>query len=594
MAGMSAAQSFTTLVSFNVNNGSLPVGQLLQGADGNFYGTTSSGGANGAGTVFKMAQDGTLTTLHSFSYTDGAGPYAGLIQAADGNLYGTTSGGGPSSAGTIFKITTVGTLTVLHSFNVTDGQNPKAALIQTSNGNLYGTTSNTVFEVTAGGTFTTIVSGFPDGTDFQGLIQGSDGKFYGTSRTGGGHGEGSVFSLTPGGTLTTLHSFNITDGSFPICSLVQAADGNFYGTTSLGGDSSVGTVFRMSSDGTFTTLHSFSLAEGGEPYAGLIQATDGNFYGTALYGASVGGATSRGAVFKMASGGVLTILHSFNNADGISPMAGVIEGKDGNLYGTTNNAGPNQWGTVFELQTALPLPAPVIMLVQNAEGGGATIAPNTWVTLKGTNLAPAGDSRIWGTSDFVGGQMPVKLDGVSVSMNGESAYVYYISPTQINVLTPPDLVTGSVQVQVTTSIGTSAAFSAQAQSESPSFFIFGTGPYLAATHADGSLVGPATLYPGQSTPVAPGESIVVYANGFGPTSLSVVKGSSMQSGSLNPLPNVMIGGAPATVQFAGLISPGLYQFNIVVPASAPAGDNAITATYNGFSTQAGAFLTVHP
>ena len=234
------------------------------------------------------------------------------------------------------------------------------------------------------------------------------------------------------------------------------------------------------------------------------------------------------------------------------------------------------------------------MLVQNAEGGAPTIAPNTWVTIKGSNLAPAGDSRIWQASDFVGSQMPTDLDGVGVTMNGESVYVYYISPTQINVLTPPDLAPGPVKVRVTTNAGTGAALTVLAQQESPSFFIFGGGPYVAATHANGNLIGPATLYPGQSTPAQPGEAIVLYANGFGPTSVAVIKGSSVQSGNLSPLPAVTIGGTPATVQFAGLLSPGLYQFNVVVPVSVPSGDNAIMATYNGFSTQASLLLTVHP
>jgi uncharacterized protein (TIGR03437 family) len=228
--------------------------------------------------------------------------------------------------------------------------------------------------------------------------------------------------------------------------------------------------------------------------------------------------------------------------------AGLVEGADGNLYGTTPSGGVNGYGTVFVLGTTLTATGsssgsmPAITLVQNAEGGAATIAPNTWATLKGSNLAPAGDSRIWQTSDFVNTQMPTQLDGVAVTMNGENAFVYYISPTQINVLTPPDLATGTIQVQVTTGGGTSTAFTAQAQAESPSFFIFGGAPYVAATHAGGSLVGPTSLYPNQSTPAARGETIVLYANGFGPTTTAVVKGSETQSGSLNPLPVIAIGG----------------------------------------------------
>ena len=188
--------------------------------------------------------------------------------------------------------------------------------------------------------------------------------------------------------------------------------------------------------------------------------------------------------------------------------------------------------------------------------------------------------------------MPTQLDGVGVTLNGEKAFVYYISPTQINILTPPDLAAGMVQAQVMTNAGTSASFAAQAQTESPSFFIIGAGPYVVATHADGSLVGPASLYPGQTTPAQPGETIVLYANGFGTVSPSVVSGAETQSGSLNPLPAITIGGTAATVQFAGLISPGLFQFNVVVPASAASGDNALAAAYGGMTTQNDVLVTV--
>ena len=241
---------------------------------------------------------------------------------------------------------------------------------------------------------------------------------------------------------------------------------------------------------------------------------------------------------------------------------------------------------------ATPVLAPVITGVANAEGGSTTIAPNTWVSISGSALAPVGDSRIWQGSDFSNGQMPSKLDGVSVSMNGENAYVYYISPGQINVLTPLDLAPGLVQIAVTSSGITSDSFTAQGQATSPSFFIFGGGPYVVATHANGSLIGPVTLYPGQTTPAKPGEVIILYANGFGPVSPPVAAGSAVQVGNLPTLPTIQIGGSSAPVQFAGLASPGLYQFNVVVPPILADGDQPIVATYNGVSTQAGTLLTV--
>jgi uncharacterized protein (TIGR03437 family) len=169
--------------------------------------------------------------------------------------------------------------------------------------------------------------------------------------------------------------------------------------------------------------------------------------------------------------------------------------------------------------------------------------------------------------------------------------VYYISGTQVNILTPPDALTGSVQVQLTNVATSSPAVTVQAQQYSPSFFVF-DGSHVTGTHLDGSLLGPTTLYPGLSTPAKPGETVILYANGFGPTSMPIVSGSVAQSGSLPTLPVVRIGGSAATVQFAGLVSPGLYQFNVVVPAGAQDGDNPLTATYSGSSLQPGVLLAV--
>jgi len=237
---------------------------------------------------------------------------------------------------------------------------------------------------------------------------------------------------------------------------------------------------------------------------------------------------------------------------------------------------------------------PEISLAANAEGESPTIAPNTWVEIKGSDLAPGGDARIWQGSDLVNNQMPTQLDGVSVTVNGKPAYVYYISPTQINVLTPPDAMSGAVPVLVTNNGATSASLTAQAHATSPSFFVFNGGPYVAATHINGSLIGPATLYPGASTPATPGETIVLYANGFGPTSTAVTSGSVTQSGTLSPLPVITMGGVSATVAFAGLVALGEFQFNVVVPPNAANGDQTIKATYSGLSTQVGTLITVQP
>lgn len=228
----------------------------------------------------------------------------------------------------------------------------------------------------------------------------------------------------------------------------------------------------------------------------------------------------------------------------------------------------------------------------NAFGNIPILAANTWIIIKGQNLAPAGDARIWQSSDFVNNQLPTTLDGVSVTMNGVNAYVYYISPQQINILAPPSLAPGVVNIQVTNNGSSSAPAAIAVQSISPTFFEFNAGPYVTAVHADGSILGPTTLYPGVSTPAAAGETVLLFANGFGPTSSTVVGGSEQQGGQLPTLPVVTIGGTQASVAFAGLISPGLYQFNVTVPSNTPSGDASLVATYNGQSTQAGVLLSI--
>jgi uncharacterized protein (TIGR03437 family) len=223
-----------------------------------------------------------------------------------------------------------------------------------------------------------------------------------------------------------------------------------------------------------------------------------------------------------------------------------------------------------------------------------TIAPNMWTEIFGTGLSAAGDTRSWQSSDFLNGgaTMPTELDGVSVTVNGKPAFISYISPSQVNFLTPPAAMQGPVEVLLSIYGSPVVGFTEQAQAIVPSFFQFGGGPYLAATHLNGSLVGPASLYPGYTTPATRGEIVVLYANGFGTTSVPVVSGSVTQSGSLSPLPVITIGGLPATVQYAGLAGPGEFQFNVVVPASLGTGDQSITAAYGGLTTQPGAMITV--
>jgi len=168
----------------------------------------------------------------------------------------------------------------------------------------------------------------------------------------------------------------------------------------------------------------------------------------------------------------------------------------------------------------------------------------------------------------------------------------YVGPNQVNVLTPIDAAQGNVQVQVSSGGGTSTSVYVPMQPSVPGFFLFNGGPYAAATHVDGSYLGPATLYPGLTTPARPGETVVLYASGFGQTSPPVENGSAAQFGTLPSLPIITVGGIAATVEFAGVVSPGLYQFNVVIPDSTPNGDSALSAAYDGFSSQAGVLISV--
>jgi uncharacterized protein (TIGR03437 family) len=233
--------------------------------------------------------------------------------------------------------------------------------------------------------------------------------------------------------------------------------------------------------------------------------------------------------------------------------------------------------------------------VTNAFGNTAIIAPNTWIALKGSNLSNT--TRIWQASDFTGGQMPTVIDGVTVTVtapNGfqSNAYIYYVSKTQLNILSPPGLPAGVVQFQVSNNGNKSAPSSVAAQPISPAFFVF-DGAHVVAQHLDYTDVGPSTLYPGLTTPAKPGEEVVLYANGFGETTVPVTGGSATQSGTLPATPVVTIGGLRAQVIYAGLAGPGEYQFNVYVPNNAPNGDLPLVATYNGQSTQPGVVITVH-
>ena len=458
-----SAQTFKSLVSFSGTNGSQPATPLVQGFDGNLYGVTYGGGnvepqcstslsSAGCGTVFRVTPAGVLTTLYAFcaqsGCTDGINP-TGLAVGTDGNFYGTTASGGSNGKGTIFKITPAGALTTLHNFADTDGSSPAGTMAGSSAGTFFGVTANggtnswgTVFKITTTGTFTSLFDFnlSNGGTPESGLVLGTDGNFYGTTFFGGTstactYGCGTVFKITPAGVLTTLHSFISTDGESPFGQLVQGIDGNFYGTTSQGGlsdcsslDDGCGTVFKITRTGTLTTLASFDSTNGGEP-SGLFQATDGNFYGTTVIGGSSttcdGGC---GTLYSVTSTGTLTTLRNFAKADGAAPGAAPSQSTNGTLYGTTQSGGskcsPNGCGTVYSLSVSLG--AFVETLPASGKVGAAVI-------ILGSGLRGS----------------------TSVTFNGTAATFTVISPTEIKTTVPTGATTGKVKVTTPSGVLTS-------------------------------------------------------------------------------------------------------------------------------------------
>jgi uncharacterized repeat protein (TIGR03803 family) len=300
--------------------GYLPYGALLQATDGFLYGTSYRGGSRDLGTAFKVGTDGTFTNLYSFDNASQGGflPYGGLVQVG-ADLYGTTLRGGPSDAGTVFKLTTGGTLTVLASFDGSNGKNPEGRLALGPDGALYGTTliggandRGVVFRISTSGTLTTLFS-FPALTSFNaagvatniegsnpraGLTLGADGNFYGTAYQGGATGYGTVFRITPTGSLTVLRSFAGApfEGAFPLSTVGHMPDGSLVGTTEKGGSTGAGTAWRIDPTGAFTTLHSFSgqVVDGAQPFASLFPLNG------ALYGATyTDSAAASGVFFKL-------------------------------------------------------------------------------------------------------------------------------------------------------------------------------------------------------------------------------------------------------------------------------------------------------
>jgi uncharacterized repeat protein (TIGR03803 family) len=310
-----------TLATFGITNGTSPYGSLTLASDGNCYGTTTSGGSNGYGTVFELTSNNTFETLAYFDGTNGNYSSAQMLQASNGNFYGVTYVGGMFTLGNVFEFTTNHEILSVHSFDGTNGSYPFGGLVQASNGNIYGTASSGGF-------------GFSNGFG----------------------GFGTIFMLTPGGVFSNLYFFtNGSDGSSPLATLAEGTNGNLYGTTYYGGSNGAGVLFELALDPQVLIRTQFSEVTGSAPQCPLFWGQDGNWYGSTTLG---GGSANAGTLFRMAPDGLFATLHIFSESgsDGASPVGPLVRcGND--LYGTTYYGGLYSNGIIFRLcQYTNPFP----------------------------------------------------------------------------------------------------------------------------------------------------------------------------------------------------------------------------------------------
>jgi uncharacterized repeat protein (TIGR03803 family) len=438
LAVRARAQTLTYLADFDGTNGYQPFGSVTQATDGNFYGTTAFGG-KGYGNVFRMTPSGEVTSLYNFcsraNCTDGATPDTSPILGSDGNLYGVTLAGGHILAGgggngVFYRLTLAGQFTVLHDFcssdGCPDGGNPPG-IMQASDGNFYGVAGTEgggiIFKISPSGKFKTIYTFCSQTNCVDGSggdsppIQGRDGNFYGTAASGGTQGGGVFYKLTAAGAYQVLFNFcnpdkNCPDGSIPN-TIVQDSKGNFFGTTIVGA-----VVFEFTSTGEYKVLHNLSLPGEAQP---LTLASDGNLYGMAGGGDPLDGGDGPGGIFEISPAGIFTQLYVFcgcgDPVTGYNPEGQLFQGTDGNFYGTTIFGGVSKesYGTVFKLSNGL---SPLVETVPVRGSVG------THVIILGNGLTGS----------------------TSVTFNGKEAAFTVESDTYIKATVPNGATTGTVSV----------------------------------------------------------------------------------------------------------------------------------------------------
>ena len=432
-----SAQTVTTLFNFDGLDGSGQLyGSLIQGSDGNFYGTSAYEGKNGGGSLYSVTPTGSLVSAYSFCHSpcpNGNTPYGGLMQAANGNFYGAATYGGAYGGGTLFQITPKSGLRILESFGNGDG--PALPPMQATNGNLYGTAGGgasnggMIYQVSPTGVVSTFYSfcspGCADGSGANGVVQAPNGKLYGVNGSGGGYGFGTFFVITLDGQLTKLHSFKKSEGAAR-SPIILASDGNFYGTAGGGGANSAGTVFKITPDGQLSVLYNFcsqpNCTDGLRPTAGLVEGSDGNFYGTTELGGALDShntcISGCGTLFQITPAGVLTTLYDFctqtDCAAGIAPTAGLMQATDGNFYGSAG-VGVTVNGVIFRLSMGL---GPFVEAIPSFSAAGNSVRILGY-GLKGTT---------------------------SISFNGTPATFTVLSETYIKATVPTGATTGYLTV----------------------------------------------------------------------------------------------------------------------------------------------------
>jgi uncharacterized repeat protein (TIGR03803 family) len=386
--------TIAALASFNGTNGQNPYGAMVIDSHGNLFGTTQNGGANNDGTVFEIAAgSGTITTIASFNSSTGTNPWGQLMIDSAGDLYGTTNHGGANSDGTVFEVVAGGnTITKIADFSSTAGTLSTSGLIEDSSGNLYGTTNlggansdGTIYEIASGTNTITVLASF-NGTNGSvprgGVVMDSSGNLYGTTTGGGANSDGTVWKLANGiNTITTLASFNGTNGANPYASLVMDSSGNLYGTTSAGSSG----VFELAS-GT-TTITPLATGNGISSTGQLLMDSSGNLFGTTVGGGTYGD----GTVFEITAGSRSYLkLADLNGTNGSTVQAGLVMDSSGNLYGVAYSGGANNDGTVFEVTPPAPVTQTVFTSQPTTVTAGA--AQSFTVSLESAGGAVIGQS----------------------------------------------------------------------------------------------------------------------------------------------------------------------------------------------------------